>query len=76
MVTNPPVGHIQLVGFRINSSEYPCIPTPPETNIEPENEPLKKEILTKNHHFQVLFSEGYPMILRKRFGARDEVCSY
>ena len=28
--------------------------TLPETNIEPENRPLEKEIPIGNHHFQVL----------------------
>ena len=27
--------------------------TPPKTNMEPENEPLEKEIPIGNHHFQV-----------------------
>ena len=28
-------------------------PTPPKTNMEPENGPLEKEIPIGNHHFQV-----------------------
>ena len=28
--------------------------TPQKTNMEPENEPLEKEIPIGNHHFQVL----------------------
>ena len=31
----------------------PATPTPPKTNMEPENGPLEKEITIGNHHFQV-----------------------
>ena len=41
------------LSIQLASNSWFISPTPPKTNMEPENGPLEKEIPIGNHHFQV-----------------------